>query len=50
MTKGVREEKGNVPKSNRKQGRDKSRKVLNRRAQFPYGDPVSKAKKSKKLS
>ena len=73
MTKAVREEKGKVPKSIKKQARDKSRKVLQRRVQLPlgelrkvvrtkegnfwerrawnpYGDSVSKARKSRKLS
>ena len=38
MTKAVKEEKGKVPKSNRKEARDKSRKVLQRRTQFPLGE------------
>ena len=50
MTKEVREEKGKVPKSSKKVARDKSRKVLQRRVQFPYGDSVSKAGKIIKLS
>ena len=73
MAKAVREEKGKEPKSSRKAAMDKSRKVLQRRenfplggirkyvrtkagnfwkrrAQFPYGDSISKARKSIKMS
>ena len=38
MTKAIKEEKGKVPKSNRKAARDKSRKVLQRREQFSFGE------------
>ena len=38
MTIVIREEKGKVPKSSRRAARDKRKKVLQRRAQFPLGE------------
>ena len=38
MTKAVKEEKGKVPKSNRKEARDKSKFFLQRRENFPLGE------------